>query len=411
LEEQLAEALSRPQHSASRDRQLNLVTGQLAEALSRPQHSASRDRQLNLMTGQLAQSQAANEQRLTQSESLAAELSAKVEQLENDKQSLSEELRRSQDAVAQASATIDERDQLIQSQNEDWNDQKEHLLQQLDSQNRSLTQLNAAAASRQRDQSTILQLKTDLNQHKARFESELNGLKTAHDRELKNQVRTAGTDYHSARMELEHYQRQVAKLNLQLSQSKDREVALEQKQELLKAQLQQAETEQNHVAKKQNEQRSSLRRTVEQEKLLRSQAVSELQLQLQTANEAHADAVSKLETIRANEHGKKTESKTESLSRAAKPKAKRTASRKPKKGPAKKTAGDKIGDDKIGDDLTEISGIGPIAAKKLRKLGVKTFQQISQWTANDVQEFSAALSVGGRIKSERWVRQAKKLAR
>jgi len=406
LEEQLAEALSRPQHSASRDRQLNLVTGQLAEALSRPQHSASRDRQLNLMTGRLAQSQAANEQRLTLSESLAAELSAKVEQLENDKQSLSEELRRSQDAVAQASATIDERDQMIQSQNEDWNDQKEHLLQQLDSQNRSLTQLNAAAASHQRDQSTILQLKTDLNQHKARFESELNGLKTAHDRELKNQVRTAGTDYHSARMELEHYQRQVAKLNLQLSQSKEREVALEQKQDLFKTQLQQAETEQNHVAKKQNEQLSSLRQTVEQEQLLRSQAVSELRLKLQTANEAHADAVSKLETIRAIEHGKKTESKTESLSRTTKPKAKRTASRKPKNGPSKKAA-----DDKIGDDLTEISGIGPIAAKKLRKLGVKTFQQISQWTANDVQEFSAALSVGGRIKSERWVRQAKKLAR
>ena len=62
------------------------------------------------------------------------------------------------------------------------------------------------------------------------------------------------------------------------------------------------------------------------------------------------------------------------------------------------------------DDLTRISGIGPVLEKKLHEHGVYTFEQIANWNEYNVWEFNRQLSFPGRIEREEWIRQAKGLA-
>lgn len=63
-----------------------------------------------------------------------------------------------------------------------------------------------------------------------------------------------------------------------------------------------------------------------------------------------------------------------------------------------------------GDDLTRLSGVGPVLAKKLKEAGVTTFAQIAAWTPEDVAAMDEKLSFKGRIEREGWIEQAKKLA-
>lgn len=62
------------------------------------------------------------------------------------------------------------------------------------------------------------------------------------------------------------------------------------------------------------------------------------------------------------------------------------------------------------DDLKEINGIGPAYEKKLNKVGIYTYEQISKLKAADRDELSA---LGGitreKIEDEEWVKQAKEL--
>ena len=84
---------------------------------------------------------------------------------------------------------------------------------------------------------------------------------------------------------------------------------------------------------------------------------------------------------------------------AAKPKAKRAA--KPKAA-AKSSQG--------GDDLKQISGIGPSLEKKLNAAGITTFKQMAELTDADVADLEEKIiRFSGRIKREQWVEQAKKL--
>lgn len=62
------------------------------------------------------------------------------------------------------------------------------------------------------------------------------------------------------------------------------------------------------------------------------------------------------------------------------------------------------------DDLTEISGIGPVNENALNELGVYRFKQIANWSQKHVDEYSEALSFTGRIEREEWVLQAQRLA-
>jgi len=63
-----------------------------------------------------------------------------------------------------------------------------------------------------------------------------------------------------------------------------------------------------------------------------------------------------------------------------------------------------------GDDLKQLSGVGPALEKKLHEAGVTTFAQIAAWTEADIAEMDEKLSFKGRIEREGWVEQAKTLA-
>lgn len=76
----------------------------------------------------------------------------------------------------------------------------------------------------------------------------------------------------------------------------------------------------------------------------------------------------------------------------------------PKKAAPKKAA---KGD---GDDLSTISGVGPVIVKKLHAEGVTTFAQIAAWTDADVEAIEEKLSFKGRVGREEWIKQAKELA-
>ena len=82
-----------------------------------------------------------------------------------------------------------------------------------------------------------------------------------------------------------------------------------------------------------------------------------------------------------------------------------------KKAAPKKAAPKKAEKAAGGDDLKQLSGIGPALEKKLHEAGVTTFAQIAAWTADDVAEMDEKLSFKGRIEREGWIEQAKELAK
>ena len=97
----------------------------------------------------------------------------------------------------------------------------------------------------------------------------------------------------------------------------------------------------------------------------------------------------------------------------AKPAAKAKAAPKAEAAPEKaapKNAAPKAEAAAGGDDLKQLSGVGPALEKKLLAAGVTTFAQIAGWTADDIAAMDEKLSFKGRIEREGWVEQAKKLA-
>ena len=102
----------------------------------------------------------------------------------------------------------------------------------------------------------------------------------------------------------------------------------------------------------------------------------------------------------AKKPAKKAEKKAE-------PKAEKKAEPKAEKKAAPKKAAKAEG----GDDLKQLSGVGPALEKKLHEAGVTTFAQIAAWKADDIAAMDEKLSFKGRIEREGWVDQAKKLAK
>ena len=62
-----------------------------------------------------------------------------------------------------------------------------------------------------------------------------------------------------------------------------------------------------------------------------------------------------------------------------------------------------------GDDLTRIKGVGPVIARKLNTMGITTFRQIADFTAEDVARVDEVMDFKGRIEREGWTRQAREL--
>ena len=88
----------------------------------------------------------------------------------------------------------------------------------------------------------------------------------------------------------------------------------------------------------------------------------------------------------------------------AEPKAKAAPKAEPKaKAAPKAEAG--------ADDLTRISGVGPVIVKKLHALDVTTFAQIAAWTPEDVAAMDDKLNFKGRIDRDEWLKQAAEFAK
>ena len=61
------------------------------------------------------------------------------------------------------------------------------------------------------------------------------------------------------------------------------------------------------------------------------------------------------------------------------------------------------------DDLTRISGVGPVLQEKLYRLGITTYQQIAELTPEDIARVDEVLDFPGRVEREDWVGQARKM--
>tara|TARA_R110002126_G_scaffold167330_1_gene315199 strand:- start:101321 stop:102145 length:825 start_codon:yes stop_codon:yes gene_type:complete len=97
--------------------------------------------------------------------------------------------------------------------------------------------------------------------------------------------------------------------------------------------------------------------------------------------------------------------KTKAEKKAAAPAAEKPA-KAAKAKPAKKAAAAEGA-----DDLSKISGVGPVIVGKLNGEGVTTFAQIAAWTDADVEAIEEKLSFKGRVGREDWIAQAKELAK
>jgi len=61
-------------------------------------------------------------------------------------------------------------------------------------------------------------------------------------------------------------------------------------------------------------------------------------------------------------------------------------------------------------DLKRIRGIGVLIEKRLNAMQIATYEQIANWTAQDIERVSRMLDFKGRIERENWVEQARILA-
>ena len=63
------------------------------------------------------------------------------------------------------------------------------------------------------------------------------------------------------------------------------------------------------------------------------------------------------------------------------------------------------------DNLMLLKGIGPKLNTLLAAMGVTQFEQIAQWTADDIAEVERSMdNFAGRIERDHWVEQARYLA-
>jgi len=100
--------------------------------------------------------------------------------------------------------------------------------------------------------------------------------------------------------------------------------------------------------------------------------------------------------------------------KAAAPKKKAAAPKAAAKkaaAPAKKAAAPKAAKTDSADDLSKISGVGPVIVGKLEALGITTFQQVADFTAEDIERIDGELNFKGRIDRDEWVKQATELAK
>lgn len=103
--------------------------------------------------------------------------------------------------------------------------------------------------------------------------------------------------------------------------------------------------------------------------------------------------------------------KSADLVPAKKTKAAKAKAAKAEAPKAEKPAKAKTAASSDGDDLSTISGVGPVIVGKLNAEGITTFAQIAAWTDADVEAIEEKLSFKGRVGREDWIAQAIELAK
>ena len=63
----------------------------------------------------------------------------------------------------------------------------------------------------------------------------------------------------------------------------------------------------------------------------------------------------------------------------------------------------------VKDDISLLSGVGPVLEKKLTEAGITTFKQVAELTEDAIKELDEKLALKGRIEREEWVEQAREL--
>ena len=61
------------------------------------------------------------------------------------------------------------------------------------------------------------------------------------------------------------------------------------------------------------------------------------------------------------------------------------------------------------DDLTKITGVGVELAKRLNKIGIIKYEQIANFSDDDIAQVDDALNFKGRIERDNWIEQARDL--
>jgi len=117
---------------------------------------------------------------------------------------------------------------------------------------------------------------------------------------------------------------------------------------------------------------------------------------------------------KADKSGKtsKADKKAAPKAKAEKPAPKAKAAPKPKaeKAPAKKAPAKKAAaKTDEADDLTKISGIGPVFAKRLAEEGLTTYEQVAKLTKKRIAELDEKLDLKNNIDNDDWPGQAKAL--
>jgi large subunit ribosomal protein L21 len=83
-----------------------------------------------------------------------------------------------------------------------------------------------------------------------------------------------------------------------------------------------------------------------------------------------------------------------------------------KKAPVKKAAVKKADTSPVGgDDLSKLTGVGPVLVKKLVEAGVTSFAQIAAWSVEDIAAIDEKLNLKGRVERDDWIAQAKELTK
>jgi len=104
--------------------------------------------------------------------------------------------------------------------------------------------------------------------------------------------------------------------------------------------------------------------------------------------------------VKADKSGKTAKADKKPAPKAEKPVAPKAEKASAKKAPAKKDAA---------DDLTKISGIGPVFAKRLAEEGITTYAQVAKLTKKRIAELDEKLDLKNNIDNDDWPGQAKAL--